>query len=192
MHYILELIETNYIMKTYEVTFDETIPYTTPMFETACEKEMGESIFVEGDHEDVDWGDQELMPPVALAEPASITLLDQSSTSSTSLVLFEPLLLLVQAGPRVEQVPIEEVTSERQAPWDIQVVHPPQHMSDELQSKSQDPGHTKYMFILNWLIFKIHVYIFFFFSIFGTTDPGQINVPVPLLFATKVGQLTMH
>ena len=52
-------------METCEVTFDETIPCATFVFERAGEDELGESIFVEEEQEDVDWGDPELTPLAA-------------------------------------------------------------------------------------------------------------------------------
>ena len=80
-------------METCEVAFYETVPCATPMFETVGEKEMGESNFVEEEHEDGDWGDQEPMPLTVPAEPASTTTVDgPSTTTSTTLVPFEPLL----------------------------------------------------------------------------------------------------
>ena len=48
-------LETNYIMETCEVTFDETMPCTKNFFEVAGEEEFGERIFVE-EEDDADWG----------------------------------------------------------------------------------------------------------------------------------------
>ena len=47
-------LETNRIMETCEVTFDETMPCTTSVFECVGEQEIGESIFVEEEQEDAD------------------------------------------------------------------------------------------------------------------------------------------
>jgi len=44
-------------METRKVTFDETMPCTTLVFECAGEDELGESIFVEEEQEDANWGD---------------------------------------------------------------------------------------------------------------------------------------
>jgi hypothetical protein len=60
-------------METYEVTFDETMPCTTSVFECAGEQEIGESIFVEEEQEDADWGDLELTPSVATIDLALTT-----------------------------------------------------------------------------------------------------------------------
>ena len=44
-------------METCEVTFDETMPCLTHVFECPGEQEFGESIFVEEEQEDANWGD---------------------------------------------------------------------------------------------------------------------------------------
>jgi hypothetical protein len=58
------------------VTFDETSPSPSPIFEHAGLDQMGETIFVEEEHDNVDWGDPELTPPAAPVESASTTLDD--------------------------------------------------------------------------------------------------------------------
>jgi uncharacterized protein YcgI (DUF1989 family) len=40
-------LETNIIVESYDVTFDETASYPHDIFECACDKEMEESIFVD-------------------------------------------------------------------------------------------------------------------------------------------------
>jgi hypothetical protein len=79
----LNLLETNCIMATYEVTFDETMPCTTSVFECAGEQEIGESIFVEEEQEDADWGDLEPTPSVATIDLA-LTTSAHSPDPSTS------------------------------------------------------------------------------------------------------------
>jgi hypothetical protein len=70
--YRTNFLETNSIMETCEVTFDETMPCTTSVFKCASEQEIGESIFVE-EQEDADWGDLEPTPLVAPIDLASTT-----------------------------------------------------------------------------------------------------------------------
>ena len=50
-------LETNHVVETCVATFNETIPCATPVFERAGEDELGESIFVEEEQEDANWGD---------------------------------------------------------------------------------------------------------------------------------------
>ena len=82
--------ETNQVVETCEVTFDETMPCSTPVFECAGDQEIGESIFVEEEQEDAHWGDPKSTPPAAPLKPVTSTLahgLDLSS--STTWGLFE-------------------------------------------------------------------------------------------------------
>jgi hypothetical protein len=60
-------------VETCEVTFDETMPCSTLVFDCAGDQEIGESIFVEEEQEDDDWGDLEPTPSVAPLEPATST-----------------------------------------------------------------------------------------------------------------------
>jgi hypothetical protein len=77
-------------METCEVTFNETMPYTAPMFETAGEKEMGKSIFVEEEQEDANCDDPKTTPLATPVEPTSTTLTNGSfATTSNILVTFE-------------------------------------------------------------------------------------------------------
>jgi hypothetical protein len=55
-------------VETYEVTFDETMPWSSPVFECVGDREIGESIFVEEDEEGADWGDLEPTPPTTPLE----------------------------------------------------------------------------------------------------------------------------
>ena len=66
-------METNHIMETCEVTFDETVPYPSLVFEPVRPDQMGQTIFVEEEHDDVDWGDPESTPPAAPFDLASTT-----------------------------------------------------------------------------------------------------------------------
>jgi hypothetical protein len=78
-------LETNRIMETYEVTFDEIAPCPSPVFELAGPDRMGQTIFVEEKHDDADSGDPKPTQPVALVEPASTTSTNgPDPTSSTT------------------------------------------------------------------------------------------------------------
>jgi hypothetical protein len=57
-------------METYKVTFDETSPSPSPIFEHVGHVQMGEIIFEE-EQEDADWSDFKQSPPATLVEPAS-------------------------------------------------------------------------------------------------------------------------
>ena len=48
-------------METCDVTFDETAPCPSPVFEPVGLDPMGQTIFVE-EYDDIDWGDPEPTP----------------------------------------------------------------------------------------------------------------------------------
>ena len=77
-------LETNRVVETYEVTFDETMPCSTPIFGCAGDQEIGESIFVEEEQEDADWGDPELTPLATPLEPATSTSAHSPDPSSST------------------------------------------------------------------------------------------------------------
>ena len=52
-YHVLNL-ETNRVVETCEVTFDETMPCSTSIFDCVGDQEIGESIFVEEEQEDTD------------------------------------------------------------------------------------------------------------------------------------------
>jgi hypothetical protein len=52
-------------METCEVTFDETAPCPSPVFEPVGLDQMGQTIFVEEEHDDADWVSLEPTPPAA-------------------------------------------------------------------------------------------------------------------------------
>jgi hypothetical protein len=61
-YHVLNL-ETNQIMETCEVTFDETQPRSQLVFECVGDDELGEEIFQEEEHELGDDEDSDVVPP---------------------------------------------------------------------------------------------------------------------------------
>jgi len=83
-------LETNRVVETCEVTFDETMPCSTSVFDYAGDHEICESIFVEEEQEDADWDDPELTPLAAPLEPTTSTSAHSPNpSSSTTWGLFE-------------------------------------------------------------------------------------------------------
>jgi hypothetical protein len=76
-------LEPNRIMETYEVTFDETISCASHVFEHEDDGQMGQTIFVEEEQDDTDWGDHEPSPLATLVEHASITLANKPNITSS-------------------------------------------------------------------------------------------------------------
>ena len=94
-------LEANCIMDTCEVTFDETLPCSSPIFEAASLDQMRHTIFVEGEHDDANWGDLEptpsllrLMDPIPLLPPLEVQ-------SSQCLLTLEDLRLLLMGRPPI-------------------------------------------------------------------------------------------
>jgi hypothetical protein len=84
-------LETNTIVKSCDVTFDETTPCPRDVFECAGDKEMEESIFVDQGLHGVD-GDEDdpLLPSTSSPEPVLASTLEaeasQATTSFTAVV----------------------------------------------------------------------------------------------------------
>jgi hypothetical protein len=110
-------LETNIIVESYDVTFDETAPCPRDVFECAGDKEMEESIFVyEGLHGIDGDKDEPLLPSTLSPEPVPAFTFEaeapQANTSSTAAV----------EASQVEG----EIIFESGAPSHIQKSHPPQ------------------------------------------------------------------
>jgi hypothetical protein len=110
-------VETNTIVESYDVTFDETDPCPCGVFECACDKEMEESIFVDEGLQGVDGDEDEpLLPSTSSPEHVPASTLEaeapQATTSSTAAV----------EASQVEG----EIMSKPGAPSHIQKAHPPQ------------------------------------------------------------------
>jgi hypothetical protein len=109
--------ETNTIVESYDVTFDETAHCPYDVFECAGDKEIEESIFVDEGLQGVDGDEEEpLLPSTSLPEHVPTYTLEaeapQATTSSTAVVL----------ASQVEG----EIISEPGTPCYIQKAHPTQ------------------------------------------------------------------
>jgi hypothetical protein len=120
-------------METCEVSFDETLSSSSTFFEPIGPYQIGETIFVGEEHDDVDLGDPEPCPPAAPVEHASTTLDNGPDiTSSTTWCPLES----DGAGLRGVQAIVEgDTTSLREALGHIQHNHPPQEMIGEISER---------------------------------------------------------
>ena len=138
-------LETNLIVETCEVTFDESMPCTTVGFECAGEQEMGESIFVEDELEDGD--DGMIEPAPAASVPSASTTAEDGPTPTSTTWNTQLVPLHDQAEPNEAPAAVEgEVTSAREAPRHIQRRHPPQQMIGDVNERttrlrSKNPSH---------------------------------------------------
>jgi hypothetical protein len=77
-------LETNQIVETCEVTFDETQPRSQLAFECAGDDELGEEIFQEEEHEHGDDEDGGVGPAAEKVPTASTTVVDSPSPKPTT------------------------------------------------------------------------------------------------------------
>jgi hypothetical protein len=106
-------LETNCIMETCEVTFDEAAPCPSFVFEPTGLDRMAQTIFVEVEQEDIYWGDPEPTLPAYPVKPTPLLWLMDLTPLLPSLGLRSSQCLL-----HVEAVwlLLRGVTSLREAP----------------------------------------------------------------------------
>jgi hypothetical protein len=77
-------LETNQIVETCEVAFDETQPRSQLVFERAGDDELGKEIFQEEDHERGDDEDGSVVPAAEHVHTTSTTLVDGPTPTPTT------------------------------------------------------------------------------------------------------------
>jgi hypothetical protein len=77
-------LETNQIVETCEVTYDETQPRSQLVFECAGDDELGEEIFQKEQHEHGDDEDGRMVPPAEHVPTTSTTMMDSPSPTRTT------------------------------------------------------------------------------------------------------------
>jgi hypothetical protein len=118
--------DTNTVVESCDVTFDETTPCPRGVFERAGNKEMEESIFVDEGLQGINGDEDEpLLPSTSSPEsvPASTIEAEASHATTSSTAAVE--------ASRVEG----EIVPEREAPSHIQKRHPPHQMISNLNER---------------------------------------------------------
>jgi hypothetical protein len=127
--------ETNTVVESCDVTFDETDPCPHGVVECAGDKEMEESIFVDEGLQGVDGDEDEpLLPSTTSLEHVPASTLEAEAPQATT-----SSIATVEAS-RVE----EEIVSESEAPSYIQKTHPPQQIIgnlNEMVTRSSRSAH---------------------------------------------------
>jgi hypothetical protein len=109
-------LETNTVVESCDVTFDETAPCPCDVFECAGDKEMEEIIFVDKELHDFDGDkDEPLLPSISSPELVPTSTLEAKAPQATT-----SSIAAVKAS-RVEG----EIIFEQGAPSHIQKAHPP-------------------------------------------------------------------
>jgi hypothetical protein len=119
-------VDTNTVVESCDVTFNEIAPYPCGVFECAGDKEMEEIIFIDEGLQGVDGDEDEpLLPSTLSPEPIPASTLEveapQATTSSTAAVV----------ASRVEG----EIISKPRAPSHIQKAHPSQQIIGNLNER---------------------------------------------------------
>jgi hypothetical protein len=119
-------LETNTIIESCDVTFDETAPYPHDVFECACDKKMEEGIFVHEELQDFD-GDEDdpLHPSTSSLKPVPASTLEAEAPQATT-----SSIAAVQAS-QVEG----DIISELGALSYIQKAHPHQQIIANLNER---------------------------------------------------------
>jgi hypothetical protein len=106
-------LETNPIVETCEVTFDETQPCSSFVFDCSRDDELGEEIFPKEEQEhgdDKDGG----VAPAAKDIPTTSTTIENGPSPTTMTMCRDQGEVVAEGG----------VASRREPPWHVQVDHP--------------------------------------------------------------------
>ncbi|WVZ76248.1 hypothetical protein U9M48_024236 [Paspalum notatum var. saurae] len=118
------ILESKQVIETCEVSFDETIPCTTPAFELSGDDEEGTPIF-EDEKGVVDDGDKGATAPAAAAAPSTTSSDDDRGPLPTASSSLPREQAQGEAGPAEDA---GEVTSEIVPSRQVQRDHPPHRM----------------------------------------------------------------
>jgi hypothetical protein len=125
-YYRVYNLETNTIVESYVVTFDETAPCPHDAFECAGDKEMEESIFVDEKLHGVDGDEDEpLLSSTSSPEPVPDSTLEAEAPQATTSFI---------AAVEASQVQ-GEIISEQGAPSHVQKAHSPQQIIGNLNER---------------------------------------------------------
>jgi hypothetical protein len=119
-------LETNTVVESCDVTFNETAPCPRDIFECAGDKKMEESTFVDEELQSFNCDEDEPLLPSTSSSvlvPASTLAADAPETTTSSTVVVE--------ASRVEGV----IISDQGAPSNIQKAHPPQQIIGNLDER---------------------------------------------------------
>ncbi|WVZ83013.1 hypothetical protein U9M48_030204 [Paspalum notatum var. saurae] len=131
--YRVWLLDSGLIVETCEVTFDETMPCTTPGFELVGDDELGTTIFEEEDEDEGVSGDT--APATAPEPPTSLSEDDEGAPAPTPSTTWEQPLLdppVHAAGPAED---VGEVTTEPQPSRMVQRDHPSRNIIGGLNER---------------------------------------------------------
>jgi hypothetical protein len=127
-YHVLNL-ETNQVLETCEVTFDETQPCSSSIFDCAGDDEIGKKIF-EDEEDDVgeDDGHDGEAPAMHVSSTSTMTSQVQDGPSPTpTMIQQDQVEAAVEGGG---------VLSRREAPMHVQVDHPPSRITSDINERT--------------------------------------------------------
>ncbi|WVZ75786.1 LOW QUALITY PROTEIN: hypothetical protein U9M48_023817 [Paspalum notatum var. saurae] len=125
------ILEAKQVVKTCDVSFDETMPYTTPAFELSGDDEEGVPIF-EDEEGAVDVGDAGAITPAAAPAPSATSSDDEGGPLPTASSSLSRQQAHAEAGPAEDA---GEVTSEIVPSRQVQRDHPPHRMIGDIHQR---------------------------------------------------------
>ncbi|WVZ75901.1 LOW QUALITY PROTEIN: hypothetical protein U9M48_023920 [Paspalum notatum var. saurae] len=125
------ILEAKQVVETCEVSFDETMPCTTPAFELSGDDEEGTPIF-EDEEGAVDVGDAGAIAPAAAPAPSAMSSDDEGGPLPTASSSLPRQQAQAEAGPTEDA---GEVTSEIVPSRQVQRDHPPQRMIGDIHQR---------------------------------------------------------
>jgi hypothetical protein len=136
--YRVYIFETNTVVESCDLTFDETAPCPRGVFERAGNKEMEESIFIDEGLQGIDGNEDEpLLPSTSSPESVPASTLEAEAPHATT-----------SSTAAVEASWVEgEIVSKRRAPSHIQKRHPPHQIIGNLNERvtcSSRSAHLSY------------------------------------------------
>ncbi|WVZ52280.1 hypothetical protein U9M48_003356 [Paspalum notatum var. saurae] len=122
------ILETKQVVETCEVSFDETLPCTTPAFELSGDNEEGTPIFEDEEGAD-NVGDARATTPAAAPVPSATSSDDKGGPLPTASSSLPRQQAQAEAGPAEGA---REVTSEIVPSRQVQQDHPPHRMIGDI------------------------------------------------------------
>ncbi|WVZ80792.1 LOW QUALITY PROTEIN: hypothetical protein U9M48_028243 [Paspalum notatum var. saurae] len=125
------ILEAKQVVETCEVSFDETMPCTTPAFELSGDDEEGTPIFEDEEGAD-DVGDAGATAPAAAPAPSATSSDDEGGPLPTASSSLPRQQAQAEAGPAEDAGEVtSEIVPSRQVQWD----HPPHRMIGDIHQR---------------------------------------------------------
>jgi hypothetical protein len=129
-------LESNQIVETCEVTFDETQPRSQLVFECAGDDELGEEVFQEEEHEHEDDEHGGVVPAAEHVHTTSTTVMDDPTPTPTT-----------TNQDQGEAAVVGEVASRQEPPRRVQMDHPTSRIIDDINertTRSRVPNNSRF------------------------------------------------